>query len=461
VRIASRAAAAGLVLAAAGLAALWPLTAMAVSPLLMPSLLVVAVTVAALLARPEYGIATVLALAPFTDAVAPVTSEPGSAFAQPLQVLLPALVLTVAFAAAVSERAERPAVPTIFATAPIAFLAVTLMSAVQAMRPSDSVNSVVILCAAVVLFYATLQVGRSGRRMEVVVAGALVGLLGAGLQGTLQHLLGMGGPYGVLIGGREVLRVQGSFDHPNGYAVYLITLLPLAGAVALGREIPRPLRSMAAVAAGLAAIGVVVAYSRGAIIGLVVGTLAWLFVLRPGRMTLLAAVLGIALIVAAPASLRERFDPGAARQDAGLREALWRSAVDIAGREPVLGVGPNNFSAAYEVLANRRGDSEDRPLLDQGEGFILPSSAHNLYLNTLAEQGLIGLLGLGLLFVATGPMLYAGRRLRDPVGRALCVGLGAGLSAWAVRGIFDAGLGDVIVPGLALVAAAAVYVSRE
>ncbi len=452
-----------LVLGAAAIAALWPLTAMQVSPALFPLLLIGGAVLLVSVGRPALGVAITLAATPLIDAVIPLGDTTGR-IAQPLQVLLPGLVASVAFIVAVSRSRRTPVpVPVVLALAPLLFLGLTLASSMQALEPAQSINSIVILCAAVLTFYVALQLsGDPGDRMTILF-GALAGLLIAGLQGTVQHLLGLGGPYGVAVGGgREVLRVQGSFDHPNFYSVYLIALIPLAAALALTRGVPTRLRRLAGAATALALTGLVFSYSRGAIIGLAVGALAWVFLLRPGRVTLLATVLAVLTVVAAPASLKARFDPGTARDDAGLREALWQAAYDMGKREPLLGVGPNNFSVAYERLVNRRGDAEERPLLDQGEGFVLPSSGHNVYLNTLAEQGVLGLLGLLVLAAAVVPLLYAGRRASDPLGRAICGGVGAGAAAWAVRGMFDAGLyGDVIVPAAALVAICVVIVTRD
>jgi O-antigen ligase len=451
-----------LVLGAAAIAALWPLTAMEVSPALFPLLLIGGAVLLVSVSRPALGVAIALAATPLIDAVIPLGDTTGR-IAQPLQVLLPGLIACVAFIVAVSRSRRATPVPLVLALAPLLFLGLTLASSMQAIEPAQSINSIVILCAAVLTFYVALQLsGDPGDRMTIL-SGVLVGLLIAGLQGTVQQVLGLGGPYGVSVGGgREVLRVQGSFDHPNFYSVYLIALIPLAAAIALSRGVPTRLRRLAGVAVALALTGLVFSYSRGAIIGLVVGALAWVFLLRPGRVTLLATVLAVLTVVAAPASLKARFDPGTARDDAGLREALWQAAYDMGKREPLLGVGPNNFSVAYERLVNRRGDAEERPLLDQGEGFVLPSSGHNVYLNTLAEQGVLGLLGLLVLAAAVVPLLYAGRRASDPLGRAICGGVGAGAAAWAVRGMFDAGLyGDVIVPAAALVAICVVIVTRD
>ena len=450
-----------ILLGAALVAAAWPLTAMKLSPMLLPVLLVGGLAVSIAIARPALGIAIALALAPLIDSTIGFGGATGQ-LAQPLQIILPGLIVSVAFVTALSRGAHAENIPMLLSLTPLVFLGLALASSMQAIQPSQSINSIVILLTAILVFYSVLRLGAAEEDRITILAGALAGLALAGAQGLLQKLLGLAGPYGVTVGGHDVLRVQGSFDHPNGYSVYLIALIPLAIAVAMTKTAPLWLRRLAASGAVLGVMGVAFSYSRGAIIGLVVGALAWVFLLRPGRVTLLAVGLGIVALLAAPASLKARFDPTTARDDAGLREGLWQAAYDIGSREPILGVGPNNFSVAYERLVNRRGDAAERPLLDQGSGFVLPSSAHNMYLNTLAEQGLLGLFGLALLGLASIPMLYAGRLVRDPLGRAICGGVGAGAAAWAVRGMFDAGLyGDVIIPGAALIALAAIIVGAD
>ncbi len=79
------------------------------------------------------------------------------------------------------------------------------------------------------------------------------------------------------------------------------------------------------------------------------------------------------------------------------RYDFWRVALDTAARHPVAGVGGRGFYSSY--LEHRR----------SGE---TPLRAHSLYLDTLAEEGVVG---LALLVLAIGaPLLLAARRLRHP-----------------------------------------------
>jgi O-antigen ligase len=451
-------------LAAVGLSALWPVTARVASPWLLPIALVCAGIAAVALSRPEFGVAIVLAVAPLIDTSFPGLLGRGGLMSQPLKLLVPLLILGIAFCAALGapRRTRGPVASPLVVFAPLAFMSLGLLSAMQAVQPSASINSVVVLVTNVLLYATVLFACRAPRQLAIVVTGALIGLFVAGVQGMLQKVLGLGVPYDIVAGGQAIPRVQGSFEHPNQFAVYLIALIPLALVVAGTRELRAPLRWLGAAAAAAAIPSVVFAYSRGALVGLVIGSLLWLLVLRPGRGTATAIAFAVLIVLFAPASLRDRFNTQTARTDVGLREALWHGAYDLASERPVLGVGPNNFAVAYGQLVGRRENGVSRPLLYQGDVFVLPSNGHNMYLNTLAEQGILGLLGLIVLGAVSLGLAFRGTRVIDPLGRAVSIGAGAGLLAWAVRGLTDAGLyGGVSVPLTVLVALSAVAVSRE
>src|SRR5205814_4271387 len=71
------------------------------------------------------------------------------------------------------------------------------------------------------------------------------------------------------------------------------------------------------------------------------------------------------------------------------RAELWRAAVRLWARHPLLGVGPDNFRRRYpEVIAPRR---PGRHFTDDR------MHANNFYLETLADLGLVGLAALAFL----------------------------------------------------------------
>jgi Tol biopolymer transport system component/O-antigen ligase len=92
---------------------------------------------------------------------------------------------------------------------------------------------------------------------------------------------------------------------------------------------------------------------------------------------------------------------------------------DIAGRmiadRPLLGVGLNN----YELVL---------PRYEQGPVIFFGHPVHNLYLLTLAEAGLIGLIGLVLVGVANYDIAIRLGRSADPLLRPLGIGVAAAMA---------------------------------
>jgi O-antigen ligase len=132
-------------------------------------------------------------------------------------------------------------------------------------------------------------------------------------------------------------------------------------------------------------------------------------------------VFGIGLLVATGGQ-HQTVQSGAARVatlDTN-RGALWGVALDAFAAHPVTGVGTSSF--AVEWLRERK--EVDRAL-----------DAHSLYIETLAELGLVGALLLAAFLVASGSGMVAAARAapRDPV----VVAGTAAVVAFAVHAGFD------------------------
>jgi O-antigen ligase len=438
-----------LVLAGGALILLWPLSAYSFSPALMPIVVLALGAGALVVKRPEYGIAIAVALVPFHRLAIGIE---GGGF-QPVKFLVPLMAVGLLAYGLIVIRDERPLQASALMVAIFGFLAVVLVSAIQGLEPSKSVGEILRVSTAAILFLATLQICRQVNQVWVVAGGAVAGLLGAALQGLAQQALGLFSQISLAVEGEEVGRIAGLFGHPNQYAGYLATLMPLAGALAMSRRVPSPLRwlSGSAFAAALPALNF--AYTRGAILGLALGVLTWLLIMRRrGALVVAVAMLCVA-VFAAPSVLRERFSD-ANSGEVALRTDLWGSALDIYAKRPLLGAGIDNFATAYATLPINPTFSTQRRLLHTRE-VIVPPHAANAYLTILAEQGLLGLLMFLALFVLALLTAYRVSRAEGLPVRAVGLGLGAGLLTFAFHNMLEVTLLDVIQPLLVLVAALA------
>lgn len=107
------------------------------------------------------------------------------------------------------------------------------------------------------------------------------------------------------------------------------------------------------------------------------------------------------------------------------RLKLWRAALRMAADRPLLGVGPDNFRLLYGSYAG----------VDDWDTGI---HANNLYIEWLADTGVIGLLAFLWMSVTMGREVVR-RVTRGPTEASwlLTLGLAAGLLAWYVHGVLD------------------------
>ena len=221
--------------------------------------------------------------------------------------------------------------------------------------------------------------------IEACVAGALAGITILELIGIRDYLWPQAAPDA--FEGRLLFR-------PIGYANAQGMLAAIGILLAIGFV----LRGRRAAAVLIVPLGVALALtqSRGAIAALALGVVMLAFERRK------------ALAWCAPVVL-----VGLALVSSGDRPAYWRAAIHDIRDHPVLGSGPGSFAAAW-----LRYRDVPHAALD----------AHNLYLQTLAELGPLGLLTL-LAFLAT-PIVLA--RVDSPLERAAFAAYAAFLAHVAV-----------------------------
>jgi O-antigen ligase len=437
---------------ALALAALWPLSAYAVHPLGLPAAFATAFVIAVSLQRPDFGVAVALALAPFLTLS---VGNPGGGSSQPFQYVLPLMALALAAYGALQQR---PAVNSASArwviAALVVYLLVAVASAVQAIAPEDSVNKLILLFTTAALFMAVLETCKGERELLTVCGGAVAGLLLTALFAIAQHLLGFEQEHTFTADGNTIARATGASEHPAGLGYYIGVVGPLAVALAI-RGTPAWLRQLSIAAAVVAPIALIFSYSRTAIIAAVVGPVLWTCLARPRAAIAalgLAGILALVVLTGAPGNLKSRFDPQQTSEDAELREDAWGAGFEISAQHPLLGAGINNFSNAYATLPTTARNTFRTAFPAQGSR-VTPSNAHDGYLNTLAEQGVVGLGALLFLLGTSAVVLLRASREGSQVARRACFGIGAGASAWAFANLVDTSMiTSTTLVGLALIA---------
>lgn len=209
-----------------------------------------------------------------------------------------------------------------------------------------------------------------------------------------------------------MVRVIGTFSNPNTLGAFLVLALPFAALYALAakRTTARAI-GWGVVGAGL--IALFFTFSRGPLLAVIFGALAYAVLRRPGPRrlriagiaTAAGAVLFILVGLVAPDSV-------------GVRWEVWRAALVQALRNP-FGVG---LQSGGEAIQDHIGNPDEAYL-----------HAHNLWLNMWLELGWLGLLAsIAITWLAAKMVL---RLVRD--GSALAPALGAALAGFAVASLVD------------------------
>lgn len=213
------------------------------------------------------------------------------------------------------------------------------------------------------------------------------------------------------------LRAEGLQGDANIYALYQVAALPAV--LAAVRSTDNPSRKLLW---GLAAVpilySVIGSQSRGALLALV-ATAAFLAALSAHRRFLLpaVAVAGVLAVVVAPL-IDDRYAAERVSADrASGRIDIWFSAWQVFVDQPWTGVGAGNFvGQSIDLLTRTPGVQLVKSHLLTGRGI----EVHNIYLESLAERGIFGLLTMAAFLLATfAALMLAVRRHPIPAVEAL------------------------------------------
>jgi len=275
----------------------------------------------------------------------------------------------------------------------------------------------------ILIFIVIVNVVRTPARLKVMLFLSVVTALVLSLQTMNDYRLGLN----VVEGYRAAGRGTGLFGNTNDLALYLVTMLPVSLAFFFGSKNALK-KAIHAACVVMMLFGIVLSYSRGAFLGVVVVVV--FFALKIGRRSkfeVAALLIGgmVAMIVLAPSGYGDRvlsiflpgLDPNGSADSR--RGELFRS-IYVALRHPLLGIGMGNYqpNMSYNGLVT-----------------------HNSYTQVGAEMGMIAL-SLYTIFIVT-PLRKLATIARqafgtkqDPHFYYLALGLQASLLVFMVSSFF-------------------------
>ena len=220
-------------------------------------------------------------------------------------------------------------------------------------------------------------------------------------------------------------RITSILFHFNSLAGYLNLILPLSFAyMVLARE--QWQRYLALTCHSLACAALYFTASRGGLIAYGAMALAVLWFLKPRLAAFSRLMLATALAAVIVFSLQPKSETRLQEVDdftSTSRLALWGTAGAMFLQHPVLGVGYGNYRSLYN---------------DYLPG-VTPNQldSHNLYLQFLAETGIIGFAAFFFLIGSFVRVAVKLARNSDPYCRLLGMGLGGALAATLIHGLVD------------------------
>jgi len=313
------------------------------------------------------------------------------------------------------------------------FLFVNFLSTVLSRDPRLSVENLLYLSVLVLIYYISVDALLNGwPYLSLVRALLMVGavvLLVALLEILawyfgLLHLFIPGDVPALgwwTIGGAskplKFYRLHITLSNANALAWFLALLMPLAVSQLLATR-KAGTKANLALWISLACGILLLTFSRGGLLVLAVGLVTFgLFHLVKRvhlRKSQVRWVIPLSLLIVALLAIA--FVPaihwfiGLRQETVRVRLELWRAAMAIFLRYPILGGGPGTFGYLFHQVADFNPQSPD----------LFFNSAHNAYLNLMAEVGIMGL-GFGLWLAGT--LILAGWRLwrygHDIVGAPL------------------------------------------
>lgn len=328
-------------------------------------------------------------------------------------------------------------------TAAVAFAAFGLISALSLFHAAyvdRTIEALELFAKDALIAIITVMLIRDGRTLRGLVWSILAGVIFLGSIAVFKFASGdLENPFGGfaqtsfshIAGELDSHRLSGTMADPNFYAALLAFAMPLAFERMINeRSWWLRLVAAAALALGLASIGLTA--SRGALVAL--GLVAGLAVLLLRPRLLLVVPFTIPLIVVAlslvPEEYLQRYQamldliPGFGGRGGGTETSIrgrlgeWAAAWAMFLDHPILGIGLAQYEPNFETYTLRLG-TELRGGVRQ---------AHSLYLEIAAERGLVGLaVFLGLLGLAARNVWKARRHaiaMNNPHLGSLVTGIG-------------------------------------
>lgn len=319
----------------------------------------------------------------------------------------------------------------------IPFLLLILIAAVSIFNSVSlkaSIHGIIKLLKYGFIFIIISEQLKDKTHLKRIIIALISGVYLATLDGFYQLCFGYDllrhKPADFVIG---LFRVKAAFPHTNIFAGYLALFVPVSIALALYY-----FKGKRKLLLGVVSVSVlyclILTFSRSAVLG---GFIAVLFTAIVKRDKLILAIL-VLTVLAAPFLLPQSIRDWAKSTDSvwelllnKARLNIYKTSLNMVRAHPFIGVGVNTFCLNYEKYK-----------IHETEEFTGPGYyAHNIYLHTAGEIGVIGLLiFLWTLFALFREWVKSYKHIKDNFLKVCSLGIVAGIIAFLINGLTETNL---------------------
>lgn len=324
------------------------------------------------------------------------------------------------------------------------YLFTLLMATFSAQHFETSLSALINLLKDVIIAFAIMMLLRTKESFKhviwaLLISSALIAIPNI-IQGLTQDFNNLYGGFALPKALDDSVRIGGPLGDPNFYGQILIFLVPLASDRIIHSS-NKLLKPLALIIMVILITALVLTFSRGAFLALLVVLFIMFFYHPPRPLAVIGTVIAITLIIQAlPATYSARISTIV---DVFEEDESYLTDMSFRGRtsemlsawymfldHPVLGVGLQNYNREYQNYARDIGlefRRDDR-------------SAHSLYLEIVAELGILGLLSFSALIIGCIWNLYQASLLFDAANlhsySTLCTAFAIGIIGYFIAAIF-------------------------
>ncbi len=257
---------------------------------------------------------------------------------------------------------------------------------------------VIHLAALLIYFGAALAFIDSTKRLKRVVYLLMIFGFAFAFFAIIQYVMSPDKIYGIYE--PKLARPFGSFVNPNNFAAFMEMAIAIPLGLFFAGAVERDKKLLYLTGIVLMGIALVMSGSRGGFISLVAEIFFLVllttkaegygkFAIRIGATAaLIASIIVGTFLVGSEKSSLSRFAESATKTEFSTsRTHIWGVTLNIIGQNPIFGTGLNAFGVSYT-------------LYDSFSGMERAEQAHNDYLQTLSDGGIVGgLIGLSFLIL--------------------------------------------------------------